>query len=129
MFNSLATEILNQSKDIYNQRFLHGWALANWNPQLGMLGGLLKNTTMTPYVTDEWMWANASTIYNLCAFGSAILVITSMICFGTQVNKLKVTHEFYTEKISEEKQRQSEAQEREAAKALQESKKLMGTAN
>jgi len=32
MFNSLATEILNQSKDIYNQRFLHGWALANWNP-------------------------------------------------------------------------------------------------
>merc|ERR1712166_470753 len=56
-FNSLATQILDQSKDIYNQRLLHGWALANWNPQLGMIGGILKNTTMTPYVTDEWMWA------------------------------------------------------------------------
>jgi len=56
-FNSLATELLDKSKDIYNQKFLHGWALANLNPQLGMIGGLLKNTTMTPYVTDEWMWA------------------------------------------------------------------------
>jgi len=56
-FNSLATQILDQSKDIYNQRFFHGWALANWNPQLGMIGGILKNTTMTPYITDEWMFA------------------------------------------------------------------------
>jgi hypothetical protein len=56
-FNSLATQILDQAKDTYNQRFLHGWALANLNPQLGMIGGILKNTTMTPYVTDEWMWA------------------------------------------------------------------------
>lgn len=72
-------------------------------------------------------WANfalgicnspGSTIYNLCAFGSAILVITSMIIFGTQVNKLKLTHEFYTEKISEEKQRQQEAHEREMAKEM-----------
>ena len=71
--------------------------------------------------------SNASTIYNLCAFGSAILVISTMVAFGSQVNKLKVMHEFYTEKISEEKQRQAEAQEREQAKALQESKKLGGT--
>jgi hypothetical protein len=56
-FNSLATQILAQAKDTYNQRFIHGWALANLDPQLGMLGGLLKNTTMTPYVTDGWMWA------------------------------------------------------------------------
>ena len=56
-FNSLATQILDQSKDLYNQKFLHGWALANWNPQLGMIGGILKNTTMTPYITDEWMFA------------------------------------------------------------------------
>ena len=72
-------------------------------------------------------WANfalgicnsqGSTIYNLCAFGSAILVITSMIIFGTQVNKLKLTHEFYTEKISVEKQRQLEAHEREMAKEM-----------
>tara|TARA_B110000305_G_scaffold209715_1_gene242903 strand:+ start:151 stop:504 length:354 start_codon:yes stop_codon:yes gene_type:complete len=63
-------------------------------------------------------WANfalgicnspASTVYNLCAFGSAVLVISCMLFFGSQVNDLKMQHEFYTEKISEEKQRQSEA--------------------
>ena len=72
--------------------------------------------------------ANGSTIYNLCAFGSAILVISAMLCFGSTVNKLKMTHEFYTEKISEEKQRQSEIQEREAAKAAKEAKNI-GTIN
>ena len=65
-----------------------------------------------------------STVYNLCAFGSAILVITGMIIFGTSVNKLKLTHEFYLEKISEEKQRKSEAQAKEAAKHAAEAKRL-----
>ena len=93
----------------------------NWVKIVGML--------MLFYLWNamHW-WANfalgicnspGSTIYNLCAFGSAILVITAMIIFGTQVNKLKLTHEFYTEKISEEKQRQLEAQEREQAKNMQ----------
>ena len=118
------------SRGTYDKEVYENTA-GNWVKIVGML--------MLFYLWNamHW-WANfalgvcnspASTIYNLCAFGSAILVITSMICFGTQVNKLKVTHEFYTEKISEEKQRQSEAQEREAAKALQESKKLTGTIN
>merc|ERR1712179_656067 len=54
-------------------------------------------------------WANfelgihdsySSTIYNLCIFGSAILVIIAMLIYGSGVNKLKITHEFYVEKIS-----------------------------
>ena len=62
-------------------------------------------------------WANFSlaisysegqTAYNLIAFGSAVLVIGCMLFFGSKVNRLKLTHEFYQEKISEEKQRQSE---------------------
>ena len=62
-------------------------------------------------------WANfelgihatkSSTVYNLCIFGSAILVILTMLFFGAQVNKKKLTHEFYIEKISEEAQRQEE---------------------
>ena len=61
----------------------------------------------------------------LLAFLSAVCVITAMICFGTRVNALKLTHEFYQEKISEEKQRQSEIQEREAAKAAHDAKKMM----
>ena len=44
-----------------------------------------------------------STVYNLCAFGGAILVIGTMLFLGSGVNALKVTHEFYQEKISEEK--------------------------
>ena len=77
----------------------------NWVKIVGML--------MIFYLWNAMHWwanfalgicnSNASTIYNLCAFGSAILVISCMIIFGTQVNKLKLQHEFYTEKISEEK--------------------------
>mmetsp|Transcript_5765 Transcript_5765/g.9179 ORF Transcript_5765/g.9179 Transcript_5765/m.9179 type:complete len:82 (-) Transcript_5765:80-325(-) len=62
-------------------------------------------------------WANfelgvhetkVSTIYNLCIFGSAILVILSMLFFGAKVNRRKLIHEFYVEKISEETQRLAE---------------------
>ena len=75
-------------------------------------------------ITDS----NGSTVYNLCAFGSAILVISGMLFFGSQVNRLKLMHEFYTEKISEEKQRQSEIMERENAKNAKAAKEI-GTIN
>lgn len=32
-----------------------GWPLANLDPQLGMLTGLLKNSTMSTQVTDGYM--------------------------------------------------------------------------
>jgi len=57
-------------------------------------------------------WANfelgindgeTSTIYNLCVFGVAVLTILSMLAFGSVVNERKITHEFYVEKISEER--------------------------
>jgi hypothetical protein len=38
-----------------------------------------------------------------------------MLIIGAQVNKKKLTHEFYMEKISEERQRQREQQAMEAA--------------
>ena len=50
-------------------------------------------------INNSWY----STVYNLSAFGVAILVIGTMLYLGSGVNKLKVTHEFYQEKISEEK--------------------------
>jgi hypothetical protein len=56
-----------------------------------------------------------STAYNLIVFGSAIVVITIMLILGAKVNAKKLTHEFYIEKISEEKQRKAE----EDAKARQ----------
>ncbi len=47
----------------------------------------------------------SATTYNLIIFGSAILVIGAMLFFGRIVNRKKLTHEFYVEKISEERQR------------------------
>ena len=68
-------------------------------------------------------WANfelgiadsvSSSAYNLIIFGTALLVIANMLFFGAKVNKKKLTHEFYVEKISEEKQRIAEEQAKEA---------------
>jgi len=44
-------------------------------------------------------------IYNCCIFGSAILVIAVMLIYGAGVNKKKLIHEFYVEKIAAEKLR------------------------
>ena len=70
------------------------------------------------------VYSEGSTTYNLIAFGTAILVISCMLFFGSQVNRLKLMHEFYQEKISEEKQRQSEIAEKAAAKAAHEAKQM-----
>ena len=66
--------------------------------------------------------ARSSTIYNLIIFGSALLVIGVMLYLGAKVNKKKLTHEFYVEKISEETQRKAEEQAKAAQKAANEAK-------
>ena len=71
-------------------------------------------------------WANfelgihdteSSTVYNLIVFGAAVITIGCMLIYGSGVNKKKVTHEFYQEKISAEKLRQAEEQAKAAQKA------------
>jgi len=52
--------------------------------------------------------AQMSSIYNLFIFLTAVIVILAMLFVGAGVNKKKVTHEFYLEKISEEKLRLAE---------------------
>ena len=80
-------------------------------------------------------WANfslgihateTSSVYNLLIFASAVLVISAMLFVGAQVNTKKITHEYYAEKISEEKIKQAEKQARANAKAAQEAKRLQG---
>lgn len=70
-------------------------------------------------------WANyelginmsqTSTIYNICIFATAVLVIARMLFVGGQVNELKLEHEFWTEKILQEEARQTEERERAEAK-------------
>lgn len=76
-------------------------------------------------------WANfelgvhdteTSTLYNLIIFGTAILVIGVMLFLGAKVNKKKLTHEFYVEKISEETQRKAEEEAKAAQKAANDAK-------
>jgi len=57
-----ATEVNNKlwgiiiaSSEDFNHQYKMGWALANLNPQFGMIGGLLKNSTMSMEVTDGYM--------------------------------------------------------------------------
>lgn len=65
----------------------------------------------------EW-----STSYNLVIFGTAVIVIAFMLIAGASVNKKKITHEFYMEKISAEKLRLEEEQAKAAQKAVNEAK-------
>lgn len=98
--------------------------LNNWFKIVGML--------MVFYVFQglHW-WANfelgtshssLSTYYNLIAFLSAIIIISIMVFVGSIVNRKKLTHEFYVEKISEETQRQAQERANAQAKAENEAK-------
>lgn len=85
----------------YVVQFLHWWA----NFELG----ITASTT--------------STIYNLCIFGTAVIVIGIMLYLGAGVNRKKLTHEFYQEKISEENQKQKDERAKAQQKAKEEAKK------
>lgn len=63
-----------------------------------------------------------SSKYNLFVFLAAVLVIAGMLFDGAKINEKKVTHEFYLEKISEEKLRLAEDQAKAAQKAANDAK-------
>ena len=70
--------------------------------------------------------SSTSTWYNIFIFISAVLVISVMLYVGAGVNRKRITHEYYAEKISEEKVKQAEKQARANAKAAAEAKRLQG---
>ena len=63
-------------------------------------------------------------LYCIIIFVSAVLIIALMLVFGARVNKKKHTHDYYSEKISEERVRQAEAAQKAQARAAHEAKKL-----
>ena len=89
----------------------------NWVKIFGMLGLF--------YLFNGFHWAfnfelgvhdsALLTKYNCFLFVINVAVLAAMLIIGAQVNKKKLTHEFYMEKISEERQRQREQQAMEAA--------------
>ena len=56
-FNKLFTEMLKEESESFNTKWVKGWSVASIDPSLAMITGLLKNTTMTPYVMDKFMYA------------------------------------------------------------------------
>lgn len=56
-YKGVLTQALQASADAFNNEYKAGWPLTNINPQFGMLGGLLKNMTVSPYITDHWLFA------------------------------------------------------------------------
>lgn len=58
--------------------------------------------------------AASSTYYNIIIFATAVFIIGLMLMQGAEVNSLKLTHEFYLEKISEEKQKQKDIRDKQA---------------
>lgn len=53
--NDIFTSIVAGTANDFNHQYEMGWPLANLNPNFGMIGGLLKNSTMSTEVTDEYM--------------------------------------------------------------------------
>ena len=56
-YNILMTAILQKAAADFNAQYVKGWPLSNLSPQFAMLSGLLKNSTMTPYVAQNLMYA------------------------------------------------------------------------
>lgn len=48
------TTILGQA---WNQKYRAGIPIAALDPDLAMISGLVKNSTISPYISDGWMYA------------------------------------------------------------------------
>lgn len=47
--------VLNDAAHDFNVNYKMGWPMANLDPRLGMITGLLKNATLSTSVTDHYM--------------------------------------------------------------------------
>jgi hypothetical protein len=55
-FDKVFTSMLVDESSLFNAKWIKGWSIASIDPSLAMLTGLLKNTTLSPYVMDHWMY-------------------------------------------------------------------------
>lgn len=56
-YNALFTQIFKKTAYDINLQYQKGFPLANINPVFGMITGLLKNTTVSPFISDGWLYA------------------------------------------------------------------------
>lgn len=57
MYSDQLTAIAAAVQDSFNAQYAKGWALSHIDPRFAMAAGLVKNTTLSPFVTDGWMLA------------------------------------------------------------------------
>ena len=53
MFKSIFKEVANE----FNIKHAKGVKLGDIDPDIAMISGLLKNTTLSPYIADGWIYA------------------------------------------------------------------------
>merc|ERR1711990_75110 len=59
-FNMIFQSIFDSQVRDWNIKHKDGTPLGALDPQLAMISGLIKNSTMSPYVADGWMYGGFS---------------------------------------------------------------------
>lgn len=60
-YGKLLSTLLNVGAKTFNLKFRKGVSLGDiFGPEVAMIGGLLKNITLSPYVADGWMYGGFS---------------------------------------------------------------------
>jgi hypothetical protein len=78
-FTALFNQLIAKYSQNFNSQYSEGWPLTNISPEIGMLGGLLRNATITPYVSDGWMYGGFSMQADLPSESSTQSIAYSMI--------------------------------------------------
>jgi len=74
-FNKIFETIAKDYFNAFNTKWVKGWSITNIDPALGMLTGLLKDTTLTPYVQDNWMYGGFSMQADLPTLEEEVVII------------------------------------------------------
>ena len=46
--------------ELFNAKWVKGLHVGDIDPHYLMIGGMIKNSTLTPYVKDEWLYGGYS---------------------------------------------------------------------
>ena len=61
LYPKLFSKLLTQISGQFNEKYAKGISLGDiLDPQAAMIGGLLKNITVSPYIADGWMYGGFS---------------------------------------------------------------------
>jgi len=52
--------VIDDMTENFNLQNKKGFPLADFSPEIGMIGGLIKNTTLSPYISDGWLYGGFS---------------------------------------------------------------------